>query len=42
MTSNKLELHELKGVRVVVVLVPLQGALHDVVVLGAELVVGAF
>lgn len=42
MTSHQLELHKLKGVRAVVVLVPLQSILHDIVVLGAQLIVGAF
>lgn len=42
MAPNQLELNKLKGVRVVVVLVPLQSGLHDIVILGAQLIVGAF
>ena len=39
---DQLELHKLKGVRVVVVLVPSQSGPHDIIVLGAQLVVRAF
>ena len=42
MTPNQLELYKLKGVRLVVVLVPSQSGLHDIVVLGTQLIIGVF
>ena len=42
MAPNQLELHKLKGVRIVVVFVPLQSGLHEIVVLSAQLIVSAF
>lgn len=40
MASDQLKFDELEGVRVVLVLVPLQSCLHDIVVLGTQLIVG--
>jgi len=42
MGPNQLEFDKLEGVRVILVLVPLQSDLHGIVVLGAQLIVGAF
>ena len=42
MTPDQLEFHEFEGVRVILVLVPLQRGLHGVIVLGAQLIVGTF
>ena len=42
MAPDQLELHKLEGVRVILVLVPLQRGLHGVIVLGAQLIVGTF
>jgi hypothetical protein len=42
MAPDQLEFDKLEGVGVVLVLVPLQGELHGVIVLGAQLIVGAF
>lgn len=39
---DQLKFDQLEAVRVVLVLVPLQGGLHDIIVLGAEFIVGAF
>ena len=42
MGPGQLKFNKLEGVRVVLVLVPLQGQLHSFVVSGAQLIVGAF
>jgi len=42
MGPDQLELDKVKGVGIVIVLVPLQSGLHDVVVLGAQFTVGGF
>ena len=39
---NQLEFDEIKGIGVVIALVPLQSSLHDIIVLGAEFIIGAF
>jgi hypothetical protein len=42
MGPDQLEFDKVKGVSVVIVLVPLQSSLHDIIVLGAQFIVGTF
>lgn len=42
MGPDQLEFDKVEGVGVVIVLVPLQSGLHDVIVLGAQFTVGTF
>lgn len=42
MGPDQLEFDKVEGVGVVVVLVPSQSGLHDIIVLGAQFTVGAF
>ena len=42
MGPDQLELDKIEGVRMVLVLVPLQSGLHGIIVLGAQLTVRAF
>ena len=40
--SDQLEFNEVEGVRIFIVLVPLQSGLHDIIVLGAQFTIGTF
>ena len=42
MGPDQLEFDKVEGVGVIVVLVPLQSGLHDIIVLGAQFIIGAF
>ena len=42
MAPDQLQFDKLEGVRIVLVLVPLQSDLHGIVVMGAQFIVGTF